>query len=91
MPEIMVRLDSEELKMLGYPTLVKCYPRIMSSLSRRKKYHEKFNESERAKIAKFYRLFSKWHLQTGTPDFHSFSRDSLHLIEKALDWFARNY
>jgi hypothetical protein len=88
---LLIGLSRQDLAGLQLHILVECWNRIITSNTRRNKYHKEFTERERATIGLYKRKADKWLLVTGFPEEVSMRPETLKLLEKAVRFFAENY
>jgi hypothetical protein len=77
----------EELTGLQFPIIVERWDKKNDGRAKRE-YLKEFDEAERAKLGRLYRLFYSWYLVKGTPDEHSFAPNTVDLINRAVAFFA---
>ena len=82
----------EELNRWQYPIIVENWDRIASkeAYGRLKRlYVAEYTSSERATLARYYKLFYRWYFVTGTPEHYIFRKaETMHLILRAIQFFA---
>ena len=86
--KVQVELNKNEIKQLQFPVLVETYERVKGSMSKRRKYNEQFTEQERTTIARYYKLFYKWHLVSGIPENVVMYPKTLELLKRAINFFG---
>jgi hypothetical protein len=87
----MVQLTSNEVNKLQYQVVVEMWKHIQSCGSKRRRYLDTFDETEREKIRRWYTNFYKWYLVTGVPasGVVMSPRTLLWLREKVIPFFAQ--
>ena len=88
-----VVLSRDDLANLGIPVIVESWERVVSRqfipARIRNAYREEFSESERRWLSKMYNgRFYRWVLVTGFPKEFSCRASHLHLIKRAVNFFA---
>lgn len=56
--------------------------------SKRRKFQQEFNESERRKARKMYNLFYRWYLKTGTPNYWVVSFKNVAFCRRLVKFFG---
>jgi hypothetical protein len=71
----------------AYPVIVEAWEKRLHGLGRRR-YHAAFSVAERATIARYHTHFRRWYLVTGTPRRIILRLRTLHLLNRAVAFFA---
>ncbi len=86
--KVMLQLNTEEINELCYPVVVEMWDKVMGAGSKRRKYHNTFNEQERDTIRRYYKKFYKWYLVTGAPKETTMKPETLILLQRVCNFFG---
>lgn len=75
-------------RIVAYPVIVEIWDKLGRSGSKRRRYNDEFTEAERKLIARYYKRFYRWYLVTGTPKRVMLNLNTLHLLQRAVNFFA---
>lgn len=77
----------EFLRQIDYPVIVESWEKRRFGRGKRK-WMAEFTEAERQTIAKYQTKFYRWYLVTGKPDRVMIRLKTLHLLQRAVAFFA---
>lgn len=75
------------LKAVCYPVIVEGWEKAKCGRQRRR-YLAEFTEAERNLLGRYHHKFYRWHLVTGTPQRVLLRLQTLHLLQRAVNFFA---
>jgi hypothetical protein len=88
MPRLIIEFNHEELNQLQFPVMIETWDKVMGCNRIKNKYNNQFSEQERQLIKRYYNIFYKWYLRTGTPQHHRMKPTTYQLLERAIQFFA---
>lgn len=74
-------------KSVAYPVIVEGWDKKSAGRHKRR-WEATFTQAERNKISRYYGLFYKWYLVSGTPKRVSLQLNTLTLLQRAVNFFA---
>lgn len=90
--ELVFQFNQHDLNKLNFPIIVENWDRIATNQAggrQRRAYLSKFDKKEREILQRYYRIFYRWYLVTGTPQRFIFRKQkTILLIQKAVNFFA---
>lgn len=78
-------------ELVQYPIVVEMWDKVVGRNNTGRKnraWLASFTEDERRTIHRYYNLFYRWYLRTGTPQYVIMRLKTLHLLQRAVHFFA---
>ena len=84
---IAFEITHEEINALGYPVVVERWKHISCGRGRRA-FLAEFDEKERVRVRELYKIFYRWYLVTGAPEYHRIRPEKYQLMRRVCNFFA---